>query len=409
MSDDEARVDWGAAAEAVYDDVVALRRAIHAEPEIGLQCPVTSAKIKAALAGLPLEIREGPSTTGFVAILRGGAAGADADQRRTVLLRGDMDALPMTEETGLPFASTIDGRMHACGHDMHTAMLVGAAKALAARQETIAGTIVFMFQPGEEGYRGARLMMDDGLLADPKPDAAFALHITPNAPSGILVGRAGTIMGSADTLNARIVGRGGHAAQPHEARDPIPAACEIVTALQVFVARQVPVTDPAVLSITKFQAGTAENVVPDEATLLGSLRALSEATRAKCHAGFKQIVEHVAAAHGCTGEAWIDDRYPPTINDPRAAALQKVVATEVFGEGAWFTLPQPMTGAEDFAYVLGTIPGAFAFIGAAPKGSNFLANAPLHSTRMMLDENTMARGVAFHCATALRFLERGFD
>ncbi|MDR6127237.1 amidohydrolase [Sphingomonas sp. SORGH_AS802] len=410
MLDGEIRGGWDEAAEAVFEEVVALRRAIHAEPEIGLQCPLTSAKIKAALAGLPLELREGTSTTGFVAILRGGAAAAGAGSNaRTVLLRGDMDALPMTEETGLPFASTIDGRMHACGHDTHTAMLVGAAKALSARRDELAGTVVFMFQPGEEGYHGARFMIEDGLLADPAPDAAFALHISPNAPSGLVVGRPGTIMASADTLHARIIGRGGHAAMPHEGLDPIPVACEIVTALQVYIARQVAVTDPAVLSITKIQAGTAHNVVPGEATLLGTLRTLSEATRMQCQAAFKRIVENIAAAHGCTAEAWIDAGYPVTANDPRGSTLQQAVATELFGEGGWQTMPKPMMGAEDFSYVLRAVPGAFAFIGAAPEGSDPATNPPLHNTRMTLDERVMARGVAMHCATATRFLERGFD
>ena len=409
MLDGETRGGWDEAAEAVFDEVVALRRAIHAEPEVGLHCPLTSAKIKAALAGLPLEFREGTSTTGFVAILRGGAAAGAGSNARTVLLRGDMDALPMTEETGLPFASTIDGRMHACGHDTHTAMLVGAAKALSARRDALAGTVVFMFQPGEEGYHGARFMIEDGLLADPAPDAAFALHISPNAPSGLVVGRPGTIMASADTLHARIIGRGGHAAMPHEGLDPIPVACEIVTALQVYIARQVAVTDPAVLSITKIHAGTAHNVVPGEATLLGTLRTLSEATRMQCQAAFKRIVENIAAAHGCTAEAWIDAGYPVTANDSRGSALQQAVATELFGEGGWQTMPKPMMGAEDFSYVLRAVPGAFAFIGAAPEGSDPATNPPLHNTRMTLDERVMARGVAMHCATAMRFLECGFD
>jgi len=410
MLDGETRGGWDEAAEAVFEEVVALRRAIHAEPEIGLHCPLTSAKIKAALAGLPLEVREGTSTTGFVAILRGGAAATGAGSNaRTVLLRGDMDALPMTEETGLPFASTIDGRMHACGHDTHTAMLVGAAKALSARRDELAGTVVFMFQPGEEGYHGARFMIEDGLLADPAPDAAFALHISPNAPSGLVVGRPGTIMASADTLHARIIGRGGHAAMPHEGLDPIPVACEIVTALQVYIARQVAVTDPAVLSITKIEAGSAHNIIPGEVTMLGTLRTLSEATRATMHAALTRIATNIAAAHGATAEAWIDTGYPVTVNDPRGAALVRGVATELFGTAGFAPMPQPMMGAEDFSYVLGRMPGAFAFIGAAPAGSDPATNPPLHNTRMTIDEAMMARGIAMHCAVAARFLDRGFD
>jgi len=405
---DEMGGGWTAAGEAVFDEVVALRRAIHAEPEIGLHCPRTTDKIRAALAGLPLEFREGPSTTGLIAILRGGA-GRAGDNHRTVLLRGDMDALPLTEETGLPFASTVTGAMHACGHDSHTAMLVGAAKALAARRDELAGTVVFMFQPGEEGHHGARFMIEDGLLADPAPDAAFALHITPNAPSGVVVTRPGSIMASAETVHVVVRGAGGHAAMPHDCIDPIPVACAIVTALQTFVARGIAVTDPAVLSITKIEAGSAHNIIPDEVTMLGTLRTLSEATRTTMHAALTRIATNIAAAHGATAEAWIDTGYPVTVNDPRAAALVRGVATGLFGPTGFAAMPQPMMGAEDFSYVLGAMPGAFAFIGAAPEGSDPATNPPLHNTRMTIDERVMARGVAMHCAVAARFLERGFD
>ncbi|KQU48164.1 amidohydrolase [Sphingomonas sp. Leaf339] len=406
--DDSGPADWQGASDAVFDEVVALRRAIHAEPEIGLHCPRTTDKIKAALAGLPLEYREGSSTTGLIAILRGGGR-RGGDNGRTVLLRGDMDALPMQEETGLPFASTIAGAMHACGHDSHTAMLVGAAKALAARVDDLPGTVVFMFQPGEEGYHGARFMIDDGLLADPAPDAAFALHITPNVPSGVVVTRAGSIMASAETVHVVVRGAGGHAAMPHDCIDPIPVACEIVTALQTFIARGIAVTDPAVLSITKIEAGSAHNIIPGEVTMLGTLRTLSEASRVTMHAALKRIAENIAAAHGATAEAWIDKGYPVTVNDPRGAAMIRDVATGLFGTTGFAPMPQPMMGAEDFSYVLGAIPGAFAFIGAAPEGSDPATNPPLHNTRMTIDEAVMARGVALHCAMAQRFLERGFD
>ena len=398
--------DWTAAGEAELDEVVTLRRAIHAEPEIGLHCPRTTDKIKAALAGLPLEFHEGASTTGLIAILRGGAAGA-GDNGRTVLLRGDMDALAMEEETGLPFASTIPGRMHACGHDSHTAMLVGAARALSARRDQLPGTIVFMFQPGEEGHHGARFMIDDGLLRIAAPDAAFALHITPNAPAGTVITRSGPIMASADTIHAVIRGAGGHAAMPHDCIDPIPVACEIVTALQTFVARNIAVTDPAVMSVTKIEAGSAHNIIPGEVRMLGTLRTLSEATRTTMHAAFKRIVEHIALAHGATAEAWIDTGYPVTVNDPRGAALIEGVARDL--GNAFARMPQPMMGAEDFSYVLRDIPGAFAFLGVAPAGSDPATNPPLHNTRMTIDESVMATGVAMHCAIATRFLERGFD
>lgn len=396
--------DWTAASEAEFDDVVALRRAIHADPEIGLRCPRTTEKIKAALAGLPLEIHEGTSTTGFVAILRGGR-----DNGRTVLLRGDHDALPMQEETGLPFASKVPGAMHACGHDSHTAMLVGAAKILSARKDDLPGTIVFMFQPGEEGYHGAQYMIDDGLLDIARPEAAFALHISPNIPAGVVVSRPGPLLASADTLHATIRGKGGHGAMPHDCLDPVPVACEIVTALQTYVARQVPVMDPAVLTIAQINAGTAHNIIPAEAKMVGTLRTLSEETRAKVQAAFVRIVENIAAAHGATGEASIDQGYPVTMNDPRATALMKACAEQLGGEGGWMPMPAPMMGAEDFSYVLREVPGAMAFLGVAPEGSDFRTNPPLHNTRMTIEESVMARGVAMHCAMAERFLNDGMD
>ncbi|EZP49732.1 M20 metallopeptidase family protein [Sphingomonas sp. RIT328] len=403
MSLDLSTSEWTAAGEAELDDAVSLRRAIHAEPEIGLDCRETTAKIKAALAGLPLEYHEGGSTSGLIAILRG----QKGENGRTVLLRGDMDALAMQEETGLAFASTIPGRMHACGHDSHTAMLVGAARALSARRDALPGTVVFMFQPGEEGHHGARFMIDDGLLDIAAADAAFALHITPNAPAGVVITRSGPIMASADTVHVVVRGAGGHAAMPHDCIDPVPVACEIVTAFQTFVARNIAVTDPAVLSITKIEAGSAHNIIPGEVRMLGTLRTLSEATRTTMRAAIDRIATHIAAAHGATAEAWIDEGYPVVVNDPRGAALIEQVAAEL--DRPFAPMPQPMMGAEDFSYVLRKIPGAFAFIGAAPQGSDPATNPPLHNTRMTIEESVMAQGIAIHCAVATRYLERGFN
>ncbi|MDB5705407.1 MAG: amidohydrolase [Sphingomonas bacterium] len=396
--------DWGAAGDAELADVVELRRAIHADPEIGLQCPRTTDKLKAALAGLPLELRDSVSTSGFVAILRGGN-----DNGRTVLLRGDMDALPMQEETGLSFASQVPGAMHACGHDAHSAMLVGAARALCARRESLSGTIVFMFQPGEEGYHGARFMMEDGLLDEPRPEAAFALHIMPNAPAGVVWSRPGALLASTDALNINVRGKGGHAAMPHDGIDPIPVACEIVTALSAFIARQIPVTDPAVLSITQINAGSAYNIVPDEVKLKGTLRTLSNATRTKAREGLTRIAEHIAIAHGCTAEVIIDDGYPVTMNDPRALTLMRGVAEKLGGEASWRTMAAPIMGGEDFSYVLREIPGAMAFIGVAPSGTDPATNPPLHNTHMTIAEEVMARGIAIHCAVAEQFLDNGLD
>jgi hippurate hydrolase len=386
----------------VLPDMTALRRAIHAEPELGLHNPRTAEKIMAALAGLPLEYRTGPSTTGIIATLKGPANG------RTVLLRGDTDALPMPEETGLDFASTIPGAMHACGHDSHVAMLAGAARLLCERRESLAGSVMFMFQPGEEGHHGARYMLDDGLI-DPLPDAAFALHIMPNAPWGVVGGRTGALLASNDKLRIVITGRGGHASMPHDALDPVPIACEIALALQTFVTRQISVFDPAVITIGQISAGTTDNVIPDTALLFGTMRTLSAATRLKLHDGLPRLAQGIAAAHGASATVEIIPGFPVTNCDGRAVALGETVTKRLFGEDAWLTLANPIMGAEDFAYVLEKVPGAMFFLGVAEQGADWRACCGLHSTHMHLDESAMARGAALHAAIAEQYLAHGFD
>ncbi len=388
-----AAQSWIAAGETQLPDAIALRRAIHAEPELGLDLPLTTAKVRAALAGLPLEIREGPSTSGLVAILRGPANG------RTVLLRGDMDALPLHEDTGLDFTSLNQGAMHACGHDTHVAMLVGAARALCAHREALNGTVMLMFQPGEEGWHGARFMLEDGLL-DPLPDAAFALHISPNMPAGVFCGRVGPLLASSDKLRVRVVGRGGHASMPHDSLDPTPIACEIVIALQTMLTRRISVFDPAVITIARIEAGTTDNVIPEDARLWGTLRTLSERTRALAHDGIRRVAQNIAAAHGATAEVEIEPGFPVTVCDRRIVDLAEATAKNLYGAAGWVTMPHPMMGAEDFAYVLQKLPGAMAFLGAAPEGGDYRTCCALHSNRMLLREDVMARGIAMHCAMA---------
>jgi len=395
--------DFRASAAAEFDQMIQLRRAIHAEPELGLHCDRTTAKLKAALDGLPLEIRDSRSTSGFVAILRGQQPG------RTVLLRGDMDALPIREETGLPFASTVDGNMHACGHDTHSAMLATAARVLCGQQASLAGTVIFMFQPGEEGHHGARFMIEDGLLDDPEPDAAFALHIFPTIAGGVVTTRAGALLASTDALNATVRGRGGHAAMPYDTVDPIPVACEAVLAAQAFIARRTPFFDPAVLSVTQIHAGTAYNIVPDEVEIKGTLRTLSDERRTQGKAAFERIVTQIAAAHECSAEVRIDEGYPATRNDPRAARLVSEVAADLFGADQFAEMPNPIMGGEDFAYVLQRVPGAMAFLGVAPPDEDPAPRAPLHNGKMTIHEDWLQRGVALHCAFATRFLNRGWE
>lgn len=393
---------WRDDAENLLPDLIELRRAIHREPELGLQNPKTLAKIKAALAGLPLEYREGPSTTGLLAVLRGPSNG------RTVLLRGDMDALPLHEDTGLDFASETSGAMHACGHDTHVAMLVGAAKMLCARREQLTGTVYFMFQPGEEGHHGARFMLDDGLL-DPLPNAAFALHIMPNAPHGIFTGRAGPLLASSDVLSIKITGKGGHASMPHDAVDPIPVACEIVSAIQTMVTRKVSVFDPAVITIAKIEAGTTNNIIPECANLVGTIRTLSPRRRAMVAEELHRLAPGIAAAHGCEAQVHIEQGFPVTMCDDHAVRFGQEVVETTFGTESWKTLDAPIMGAEDFAYVLEKVPGAMFFLGASHEGDDWRQCCGLHSNRMVLDENVMAKGAALHAALAERFLADGFE
>jgi hippurate hydrolase len=396
------KIDWNTDATAILPDLVALRRAIHLEPELGLHNPRTTEKIKAALAGLPLDIRQGPSTTGLIATLKGPQNG------RTVLLRGDTDALPLTEDTGLDFTSTIPGAMHACGHDSHVAMLVGAAKLLCARRDHLAGTVQFMFQPGEEGHHGARFMLEDGLI-DPLPDAAFALHVMPNAPHGVFGGRAGPLLAATDRLHITVLGRGGHASMPHDALDPVPIACEIVLAIQSLVTRQVSVFDPAVVTIGRITAGTTDNIIPETAHLLGTIRTLSPKTRADMAANLERLATGIASAHGATAQIHIEQGFPVTLCDARAVAFGQATIESLYGEAGWRSMASPVMGGEDFAYVLEKVPGAMFFLGASADGSDWRQCCGLHSNHMVIDEAVMARGAAVHAALAERFLSHGFE
>ncbi len=393
--------DWMEGSRALQSETIDLRRSIHREPELGLKTPKTLAKVKAALAGLPLQLKSGPSTTGLIAILEGAKPG------RTVLLRGDMDALPMPEDTNVEFSSTVTGAMHACGHDAHTAMLVSAAKLLCAQRERLAGRVMFMFQPGEEGHHGARFMIEDGLLDNPAPDAAFAIHIAPNAPAGMLSSKAGAMLASADVVKVDVRGRGGHASMPHHALDPIPIACEIVTALQTLVTRQIDAFDPVVVTIAQIEAGSTNNVIPESARLTGTIRSVSEESRARVHAGITRIAENIARAHGAEADVEITRGFPVTVCDARAVSMAERAIGNLLGADAWQTMQKPIMGAEDFSYVLQRVPGAMMMLGVCPDGQDWHTACPCHSNRMVLNESVLARGVAAHCAIAEHFLAEG--
>ncbi|GAB2742443.1 M20 metallopeptidase family protein [Amycolatopsis magusensis] len=388
------------AAKALQPKTVALRRELHRHPEQGLQLPKTQAAIERALDGLPLELTRGKSTTALTAVLRGSRPGA------SVLLRGDMDALPLTEDTGLEYASEVEGTMHACGHDTHVAMLASAARLLSDRVEDLAGSVVFMFQPGEEGYHGARHMIHEGVLdaAGEQVSAAFALHTYANAESGRILTRHGPVLASADSFLVRVTGRGGHGSAPHQALDPIPAAAEMVGALQTMITRRVSVFDPAVLSVTRISAGTTTNIIPETAELEGTIRTLSERTRALVREELPKVCESIGAAHGCRVLVDIEPGYPVTANDPAKADLVNSLAEEVLGVQYVQPMLEPLMGAEDFSYVLQRVPGAFAFIGACPPGTSLDDVAPNHSNRVRYDEDAMANGVALYAAFALAHL-----
>ncbi|HEY7072170.1 MAG TPA: M20 family metallopeptidase [Acidimicrobiales bacterium] len=393
-------------AGAVLDDVVALRRDLHQHPELQLDLPRTQARVLEALDGLPLRVTLGRRQSSIVADLDGDRPGP------TVVLRADMDALPMPEDTGLDYASQVPGVMHSCGHDAHTAMLVGAARLLADRRADLAGRVRLLFQPGEEGAGGAAIALDEGLLDGRVGGAgdgervswAFAIHQSPSIPSGLVGCKPGAMLASADELHIRVRGKGGHASMPHHANDPIPVACEIVQALQTWVTRRVDVFTPAVVTVARIRAGSASNVIPETATLDGTIRTVTARVRDEAHAGVRRIAEHVAAAHDMVAEVTIEDGYPVTVNDGPAAEEVLDTARWLVGEDMTVVMPTPVMGAEDFSYILNQVPGAMAFLGTRPAGMSPADVAPNHSNRMVLDEGAMATGVALYAAAALLHL-----
>ncbi|WP_308817695.1 M20 metallopeptidase family protein [Pseudonocardia alni] len=382
------------AARVLQPRTVALRRELHRAPELGLHLPGTRDAVLRALDGLPLRIRTGGSCTSVTAVLDGDRPGP------TVLLRGDMDALPLPEDSGLDFASGTDGVMHACGHDTHTAMLASAARLLADRRDRIAGRVVFMFQPGEEGFHGARHMIDEGVL-DEDPELAYALHITSTVPTGQLHHRPGPIMAAADVLRVRVTGRGGHASAPQDACDPVPAAAAMVGGLQTLLTRRVGPQESAVLTVSRIEAGTTDNVIPETAELTGTLRTLSQPVRTLLHRAVTEHCRHTALAYGCTAEAEIVPGYPVTRNDDRATAGLVRVAEKVLGRGACVAMPDPLMGSEDFSYVLDRVPGSLAFLGARPPSVDPALAPPNHSNRVVFDEAAFPAGVAVYAGLAL--------
>jgi hippurate hydrolase len=336
------------------------------------------------------------------AVLRGGRPGP------AVLLRGDMDALPVQEETGLDFSSEIDGAMHACGHDLHTAMLVGAARLLSAHRDALAGDVVFMFQPGEEGWDGAGYMLREGVLdaAGPRVSSAYGMHVMAAMnPRGEFTTRPGTLMAASDELRVTVRGAGGHGSAPHLGRDPIVVAAQLVGDLQTMVTRQFDVFDPVVLTVGTFHAGTKRNIIPDEAVFQATVRTFSAEARERMRTASVQLCESVAAGYGLEAEALYLEEYPVTVNAPDHAAFAAEVALEVFGDDRYAPKPFPQSGSEDFSRVLEEVPGCYLFLGASPDED--YATAPNnHSPRAQFSDEVLSDGVLLHAELAVRALER---
>lgn len=387
--------DLLAVARAELPATVELRRDLHRHPELGNHLPRTQGVVLDALAPLGLDIRTGETLSSVVATLDTGRPGG------TMLLRGDMDALPMHEDTDVEYRSQVDGAMHACGHDAHTAMLVSAARILVERADQLTGKVVFMFQPGEEGHHGARIMLEEGLLEGLDVTRAFAIHQSPSIPTGMIATRGGPLLASADVFTVTVRGKGGHASMPHQANDPIPVACAMVGAFQTMVGRRIDAFDPAVVTVTRIRAGSTNNVIPETAELLGTVRTTSEHTRTRVHDELRRIAAGYAEAHDMTAELEVDAGYPVTVNDHDVAAWVRQVASGVVGDEMVYVMPTPVMGAEDWSYVLEAVPGAMAFLGTSPPGIELHDVAPNHSNRMVLDEDAMSVGVALHAAITL--------
>jgi amidohydrolase len=384
-------------ARAMADDLSALRHALHQEPETGLDLPRTQDKVLDAIGGLPLEVSTGTSLSSVTAVLRGDKPGP------TVLLRGDMDALPVQEEVDVPFRSKVADRMHACGHDLHTAMLVGAAGLLSSHRDHLAGDVVFMFQPGEEGHDGAGHMLREGVLdaAGSQPVAAYALHVLSSRwPQGTFVTRPGPMLAASDSVVVTVRGRGGHGSAPHRAKDPVPAACEMVTALQTFVTRSIDAFDPAVVTVGEFHAGSRRNVIPAEARFEATVRSFRPEVHETLARGVPRVCEGIAAAHGVDVDVEYRAEYPVTVNSADEASYAAESASELFGTERFELAENPITGSEDFSRVLGHVPGAMVMLGAAIEGRDHEDAPDNHSPLAAFDDAVLADGAALYATLA---------
>lgn len=385
-------------ARALAPKIVADRRTIHSHPEMAYEEEQTSILVQARLRDLGIPFRAGLAKTGVVAQIKG-----DRGDGPCVLLRADMDALPIEERSGVAFASEVPGVMHACGHDAHTAMLLGAAQLLLDRKSMFAGTVKLMFQPAEEGGAGAARMIEDGVLAGPEVEAAFMLHVRPELEAGQVSYGAGPLLAGADAFTITVEGRGAHAARPHQAVDPVVVGAEIVLAVQTIVAREVDPTVPAVVTLGSFNAGNRSNVIADRAILKGTIRAFDNDLFTHLENRLTEIVTGVASALRAEARIDFEMRYPPSVCDSAMADQLGASARSLLGGDA-VEVSTPQMGAEDFAFVLQKVPGAMLWLGV--KKPEWPEPKPLHTATFDLDETALPIGSSTLAAVALDYLNR---
>lgn len=388
-------IDFFAEAQELQEFTRELRRDFHRHPELGFQEFRTAGIVARELNELGLEVSSGIAETGVIGLLEGGREGP------TLLLRFDMDALPVEEETGAEYASTKAGVMHACGHDGHTAIGLTVARMLHRRQDQMAGRVKFVFQPAEEGMGGALRMVKEGVLEQPRPDAALALHLWNELPAGELVFTPGPLMAAADTFTITLTGAGGHGANPHLAVDPVLAAAQVITALQSIVARNVDPLDTAVISTTAVTAGEAFNVIPDKAELKGTVRTYRPQVRQLIHKRMAAVVEGVAGALGCQVEMQIEEVTLAVDNDLQVTEQARQAAARALPSAIIYDRYRTM-GSEDMAYMMQDIPGCYFFVGS--RNSDHGLDAPHHNPKFDFDEAALPQAAAVMAAAAWSFL-----
>jgi len=381
--------------ESIAAWLVEIRRDLHAHPEIGLQETRTAAKVAGLLEGLGLKVKTGVGATGVVGLLEGGLPG------RTIAIRADMDALPIEEETGLPFASKNRGTMHACGHDGHTAMALGAARVLSEMRADLKGAVKFIMQPAEENYGGARDLVEEGVLEDPKVDAIISLHIDTDDDVGKLVIKAGPIGASADVFMISINGKGGHGSEPQACIDPIHIAAHVITAFQTMIPRALDARDPVVVSVCSIQSGTAFNIIPDSVHFGGTVRTLSSERQAEMPKRLEDIVRGITSTFGATFDFTYIHGAPVTENEPGMTDLMSGVAAELWGARNVLDMGKPHMGSEDYSYYLQKAPGVMGMLGARKEGGPKYSS---HHPRFDFDERCLPLGTQLLAATAIKFL-----